>query len=198
MNSRPLLPNLRHGTRLAALAVSLCAAYHSTFVTHAAEPPSKPILRIEAGMHTASIKRIATDAAGRVALTCSDDKTAKLWSLERGKEGTLLRTFRCPIGEGNEGRLYACALSPDGKLAAVGGCATQDRDDSAAHHIYLFDTATGQLAAPSNSSRKPPPPSRMPRSSPTPSWSKAIATATARTTTTSSSPSAAPTPSSSC
>ena len=64
----------------------------------AAEPSAKPFLRIEAGMHTATIRHIATDAAGRVALTCSDDKTAKLWSLEPGKEGTLLRTFRCPIG----------------------------------------------------------------------------------------------------
>ena len=52
---------------------------HSAVVIQAAEPPSAPLLRIEAGMHTATIRRIATDAAGRVALTCSDDKTARLW-----------------------------------------------------------------------------------------------------------------------
>ncbi len=65
-------------------------------------------------MHTAKIGRIATDAAGRVALTCSLDKTARLWSPEKGREGTLLRSLRVLIGEGNEGKLYCCALSPDG------------------------------------------------------------------------------------
>jgi hypothetical protein len=47
----------------------------------AAEPPSAPILRNEAGMHTAKIGRISTDRAGRLALTASLDKTARLWAL---------------------------------------------------------------------------------------------------------------------
>ena len=37
---------------------------HSAFGIQAAEPAAKPFLRIEAGMHTAPIRRIATDAAG--------------------------------------------------------------------------------------------------------------------------------------
>ena len=89
-------------------------------------------------MHTASIRRIAADAAGRLVLTASHDKTARLWELPSGK---LLRVLRPPIGEGNEGKLYAGALSPDGKLAAVGGWTGAEWDRTTC--IYLFATATG-------------------------------------------------------
>ena len=117
---------LLSSSRFAVLAVSLYLAQHSSF---AAEPPATPILRIETGMHTAMINPTATDAAGRVALTCSDDKTARLWSLPESPaqtasfKTTLLRTFRIPIEHGDKGNLYACALtlSPAGSLAALGG-----------------------------------------------------------------------------
>jgi hypothetical protein len=38
-------------------------------------------------MHTAAIRRISTDDAGRLVLTVSGDKTAKLWSLQDGEVG---------------------------------------------------------------------------------------------------------------
>lgn len=121
-----------------ALGLSLWLSGQPT-PARAAEPPTTPFLRIEAGMHTAMIKRISADGQGRVALTCGTDKTARLWSLP---EGRLLRTFRPPLDEGTGGNLYACALSPDGSLAAVGG-ATGEWDDS--HTVYLFDTTSGRL-----------------------------------------------------
>ena len=93
------------------------------------------ILRLNLPMHTAEIKRIDTDAAGKYLLTCSKDKTAKLWEVATG---TLLQTYRPPIGMENEGILYACALSPDGGLAAFGGWTRND-------DIYLFETSTGRL-----------------------------------------------------
>ena len=92
----------------------------STFVM-AAELSTTPILRIEAGMHTAPIRRISTDVTGTRVITCSSDKTAKLWALSPGQPATLLRTFRIPIGDGNEGKLYACALRSDGNFVALGG-----------------------------------------------------------------------------
>jgi len=99
----------------------------------------KPIFRLNTPMHTQSIYRISTDVAAKYSLTVSADKTAKLWD---NKTGNLLRTFRPPIGQGNEGTLYAGSLSPDGKIAAVSGLTSKYGVNN---NIYLFDTATGKL-----------------------------------------------------
>jgi WD40 repeat protein len=61
-------------------------------------------------MHTAVINRISTYAIGKYFLTASDDKTAKLWDAATGE---LFQTLRPPIGESDEGMLFAGALSPD-------------------------------------------------------------------------------------
>jgi hypothetical protein len=105
----------------------------------AGEPPATPFLRIETGMHTAIIKRIAVDAAGRYLVTGSDDKTARVWDLATGK---LLQTLRPPQGAGDEGKVYAVALSPDGATVAVAGWI---KAGESGHSIYLFDRADGRL-----------------------------------------------------
>jgi WD40 repeat protein len=81
-------------------------------------PDQAPLLRIETGMHTATIRRIGVDASCSRIATASDDKTVRLWSLP---DGRLERTIRLPIGVGNDGQLNAVALSPDGRRFAAGG-----------------------------------------------------------------------------
>ena len=76
------------------------------------------MLRIEAGMHTAPITRIDVDAAERFLVTASDDKTARVWDLANGQ---LLQVLRPPLVAGDEGKLYAVAISPDGTTVATGG-----------------------------------------------------------------------------
>ena len=44
-------------------------------------------LRIEPGMHTATIRRIGVDAAGTLMVTGSHDKTARLWALPESERG---------------------------------------------------------------------------------------------------------------
>lgn len=124
-----------------------------TFGTlRAAEPPSAPVLRIEAEMHTAEISGTSVDASGRLVLSSSLDKTGRLWELPSGR---LLRVLRPPI-EVNEdggfgGRLGSCALTKDGTIAAVGQAVMGDHGDDAkipkTYHtsVFLFDATSGRL-----------------------------------------------------
>src|SRR5919202_1619653 len=98
---------------LIGLALALLAA-----TARADAPAAAPILRIETGMHGAGITALAVTPDGTALVTVSDDKTARVWSLE---DAHLAATLRGPIGEGPEGALYAVALSPSGKTVAVGG-----------------------------------------------------------------------------
>src|ERR1700674_669099 len=81
-------------------------------------PVMDPILSIETGMHTAVIRRVGVNRECRLLATGSWDKTVRLWSLP---EGRLLKTLRLPVGPGNEGKVFAVAMSADGKLVAAGG-----------------------------------------------------------------------------
>jgi len=97
-------------------------------------PPTEPFLRIEAGRHTGAVNRIAVDAAGQLLATASDDKTVRLWNPADGKP---LGVLRLPIGQREEGEIYAVALTPDGKRAFAAGLTGYGWDRAFA--IYLFD-----------------------------------------------------------
>lgn len=102
-------------------------------------PDQNPVLRIETGMHTAPIWHIGVDAACRLAATASNDKSVRLWSLP---DGRLLRTVRLPIGDGHNGKVFAVAVSPDGRWTVAGGWDAR-WESSRNHAAYLFDSNTG-------------------------------------------------------
>jgi WD40 repeat protein len=112
----------------------------SPFVKAQSASLPQPILRIETGMHTAFIRSIGADRAGRFLVTASLDKTARVWELPTGR---LLRVLRPPIGDGLEGLLEAAAISPDGDMIAVGGVTRMDANGDEA--VYLFDRENGRL-----------------------------------------------------
>ena len=106
----------------------------------AADPSPEPILRIDAGMHTAPITSIDVDQAGHYAVTASRDKTVRIWEVSTG---TLVRTLRPPIGKGREGNLFAVAITPDGRTVAAAGATCSEWKEG--HCIYLFDRESGRL-----------------------------------------------------
>ncbi len=116
-------------------------------------------LRIERGVHTDAIRSIAASKDGRRLVTGSEDRTVRLWDAQSGE---LLRTLRPPSStSGDEGKIYAVALSPDGQtIAAAGFTRFYDERSSSGSSIYLFDASHGTLVrrlpgqmAPSDSAR---------------------------------------------
>jgi len=99
-----------------------------------------PILRIETGQHTATITRIDLDKTGHWLVSASLDKTVRVWDTQTGD---LKQIIRPPIAAGNEGKLYAVAISPDGELVACGGW-TKSGSDSG-QTVYLFSRHNGRL-----------------------------------------------------
>lgn len=94
---------------------------------------AQPVLVLDPGMHTAMINATGVDAAGRWAVTASDDKTARIWDLT-GDLAEPHVTIRIPAGPGDVGKVYAVSMTPKGDLVATGGWGRHRNND-----IYLYD-----------------------------------------------------------
>ncbi|HEX7970540.1 MAG TPA: hypothetical protein VF502_20140, partial [Stellaceae bacterium] len=97
--------------------------------------PSAPLLRIETGMHNAAINRLALAEEEHELITVSDDKTVRRWSLA---DGAARAVWRTPIGDGDEGALFAVAATQD--TVVVGG-----HTGSKTAALYVIDRRTGQM-----------------------------------------------------
>jgi WD40 repeat protein len=80
--------------------------------------------------HTRSIRSLAISPDGQLLASGSDDKTIKLWDLNRGRELRTLKEHTRPV--------YSVAISPDGLILASGS------DDKT---IKLWQLATGKRFA---------------------------------------------------
>ena len=70
--------------RAAILAAPWCSCITALAATTPHFPPD-PIPRIEVGVHTAFIKKLSVSADGKILVTVSDDKTARVWEASSGK-----------------------------------------------------------------------------------------------------------------
>lgn len=106
---------------LAALAaISGAAAGGGTPSPPDDKPPvdaATPIPDTDPGGHRAQIWGHAFTPSGGSIVSASSDRTLRIWSTETG-ESRVIRGLR---GPGSAGKLFALALSPDGKIAVVGG-----------------------------------------------------------------------------
>jgi WD40 repeat protein len=111
----------------------------------AARGDDKPILMLDTGGHQAKINGIAFTADGKHVVSAGDDKVVRVWEWRAGK---TVRAIRGQVGPGDEGKIYAIALSADGRWLAVGGWT--DKSGSSVPccgDIRLYDFATGELKA---------------------------------------------------
>ena len=128
------------GLGLPALAAFSPAAQAQVTAARPAPVPvdGDPVLRIETGAHVARTSNCAVDAAQRLLVTASDDKTARLWSLPELRPLGILRP---PLGPDRDGGVYAVAMTADGRLAALGGWFGA----SGRGGVLLFDLTTRQV-----------------------------------------------------
>ena len=124
--------------RIAAHGLAGWALAALVSMAHGQSAP-QPLLMVEQGTHSAPVRRIDVDASRGLAVTASDDRTARVWDVASGELRHILR----PLAFGDEGgRLYGAALHPSRPVVAVGGTTG---GDGHAHAIYLFDVETGAL-----------------------------------------------------
>jgi WD40 repeat protein len=105
----------------------------------AAQDQGGPLLMLDTGGHMAIIRGLAFTPGGKQLVSAGDDKVIRVWDWQAGE---TVRTIRGQVGPGPEGKIYAMALSPDGRWLVAGGYAKGDDND-----IRLYDFATGKLMA---------------------------------------------------
>lgn len=120
--------------------LSYCFLLFISFSHYTIAQKAQLQLRIETGVHTASIWRVASDTKAKYAVTASEDQTLRIWEI---KNGQLLKTVR-PFREGGtQGKLFAVDISPDTKTIAAAGKMSPDAESE--DWIYLFSRHTGEV-----------------------------------------------------
>lgn len=131
------------GWLAAFLLIALCLA-----TPGAAQSASEdPVLRIETFQHSSPIRDADVDAEEKLFVTASYDRTVRVWAItkEAGNPFRLERILRPPIGRGDEGKLYAVAVSPDGQYVAAGGWTGESFNPDGDYQLYIFDWRLGQI-----------------------------------------------------
>ena len=89
------------------------------------------------------IRSLAFTPDGNFIVSASEDKVIRVWDWRAGK---TVRTIRGQSGPGQDGKIYAMALSPDGRWLAAGG-RTDALCPGRCGDIRLYDFASGELKA---------------------------------------------------
>lgn len=100
-------------------------------------------LDLDTGGHRAFVRDLDFTSDGHLLLSASDDKSIRVWDVA---SGTTLRTLRGFMGDGNDGKVFAIAVSPDDRTVAAGGYFGEGIDRRPYGDIRLFDIDTGKIS----------------------------------------------------
>jgi len=101
------------------------------------------LLKLDTKGHTAHIKDIIITKNQKI-ITASDDKSVRVWSMQGKEERKILGR----IAPGNEGQIFAIALSPNQKYLAVGGFMELNQNHATAadaNYIRIYEYESGKL-----------------------------------------------------
>ena len=90
-------------------ALAICVALA------AARGADEPRLVIDSGGHQAQVRFLAFTRDGKSLVSAGEDKVVRIWDIASGK---TVRTILGQVGDGDEGKIYAAALSPDERYLA--------------------------------------------------------------------------------
>ncbi|MFO1167805.1 MAG: WD40 repeat domain-containing protein [Rhodoblastus sp.] len=130
-------------TGRAARWLSRLAAILLAVPAFAADLSRDPLLMIDSGGHTALVRSLLFTKDGARIVSAADDKTIRVWDWRAGKTE---RQIFVPAANGEFGKVYALALSPDEKWLAVASEARPHCDDDDCIVMRLYDFATGKIA----------------------------------------------------
>jgi WD40 repeat protein len=129
----PMSLRFKHAVFRVAVALTSSVLLALATPVRAAEGP---YLELDTKGHMALIRSLVFTRDGSELISASDDKTIRVWDTDTGR---LKRAIRGEIGEGDPGKVYAVALSRDGRLLAAAGALGEGNP------IRLYDFASGQL-----------------------------------------------------
>ena len=107
------------------------------------EAKDAPILQLDTGGHMSMIRSLAFTPDGNFIVSASEDKVIHVWDWRAGR---TVRILRGQSGPGQNGKLHALAISPDGRWLAAGG-RTDALCPGRCGDIRLYDFASGELKA---------------------------------------------------
>jgi WD40 repeat protein len=105
--------------------------------------PDQPYFTLDTGGPGGMVKRVAFTPDGKYLLLTGNDKTLRIWDLTTCE---TVRVIRPPIGPADRGKLYALAVSHDGKRAAIGGVTISPTNKSVLVYVVGLESGHIELA----------------------------------------------------
>jgi WD40 repeat protein len=96
-----------------------------------------PRIMINPHGHAGKVHNLLFTPDASQLISISEDKTIRIWDVQ---SAAMVKKFESQIGDGYEGMLYSSALSPNGKLLAVGGYQVSTEKEN---YIIIIDIEKG-------------------------------------------------------